>query len=308
MRVLAHIHTMNDEAVIEQLLRALLNQTRPPDAILIVDNASTDGTLNRTFPDNCTVIRNEENLGTSGTVRTGLAYGLDHGFDWVWIFDADSVPESDVLEKLLAFFERLNPFDREKVCFLAALALMESGQIKEPPLNIGPGARLRHVPIDKQIAATCCDCTLWSGSLFRMASVSRIGLPRADYMLDVAEIEYGYRAKQLGLISYVVHNCVIHQDVGRSSGVAQQVYRLGPIKFALCEISPIRCYYSTRNMVNFCIYQYRPLGLGAILRGFVRSFGLTSNFAVRPYSHCRHLRACLRGIWDGVTNHMERRY
>jgi GT2 family glycosyltransferase len=112
MRVLAHMHTMNDAAVIEQLLDGLRRQTQPIDAILIVDNASTDGTLDRAFPENVTTIRNQENLGTSGTVRMGFAHALEHGFDWVWIFDADSVPEPDALEKLLAFFERLPPDQR----------------------------------------------------------------------------------------------------------------------------------------------------------------------------------------------------
>ena len=50
MRVLGHIHTMNDAAVIEQALEGLRRQTRPPDALLIVDNASTDATLDRIFP------------------------------------------------------------------------------------------------------------------------------------------------------------------------------------------------------------------------------------------------------------------
>src|SRR5271165_3048978 len=109
MRILAHIHTMNDEAVIEQLLDALRRQTRPLDAIVIVDNASTDRTLDRVFPENVTVVRNAENLGTSGAIRIGLAHALEHGFDWTWIFDADSVPELDALENLTAFFERLAP-------------------------------------------------------------------------------------------------------------------------------------------------------------------------------------------------------
>src|SRR5271166_5416389 len=104
MRVLAHIHTMNDAAVIEQLLEGLRRQTRPPDAILIVDNASTDGTLDRTFSESVTIIRNPENLGTSGTVRIGFAHALEHGFDWIWVFDADSVPAPNVLENLVAFF------------------------------------------------------------------------------------------------------------------------------------------------------------------------------------------------------------
>src|ERR1700730_2219295 len=108
MRVLAHIHTMNDAAVIEQVLDGLRRQTRPADAILIVDNASTDATLDRTFPENVTIIRNSENLGTSGAIRIGFAYALQHGFDWTWVFDADSVPKTDALEKLIAFLQRLS--------------------------------------------------------------------------------------------------------------------------------------------------------------------------------------------------------
>ncbi|MGH6839324.1 MAG: glycosyltransferase [Methylocella sp.] len=89
--------------------RGLRRQTPPPDAILIVDNASTDGTLDRTFPEAVTIVRNPENLGTSGAVRAGLAHALEHGFDWAWLFDADPVPEPKSLEQLLAFFERLPP-------------------------------------------------------------------------------------------------------------------------------------------------------------------------------------------------------
>src|SRR5215471_11223191 len=117
MRVLAHVHTLNDEKVIEQVLNGLRRQTRPVDAIVIVDNGSTDTTLDKTFPDNVTLIRNPENLGTNGAIRSGFAHALAHGFDWTWVFDADSVPEPDALETLLAFFERLPPAERERVCF-----------------------------------------------------------------------------------------------------------------------------------------------------------------------------------------------
>src|SRR5829696_7973328 len=107
MRVLAHIHTLNDAEVIERAVNALQRQTRPPDAILIVDNGSTDATLDRSFPENLTCIRNDVNLGTSGAIRIGFTHGLELNFDWVWIFDADSVPEPEALERLLAFYGSL---------------------------------------------------------------------------------------------------------------------------------------------------------------------------------------------------------
>jgi hypothetical protein len=34
-------------------------------------------------------------LGASGAIRVGFAYALEHGFDWSWVFDADSVPEPE---------------------------------------------------------------------------------------------------------------------------------------------------------------------------------------------------------------------
>ena len=317
MRVLAHIHTMNDEAVIDQALEGLRRQTRPLDAILIVDNASTDGTLDRPFPETVTVIRNPENLGTSGTVRMGFAHGLEYGFDWIWIFDADSVPEPDALEKMLAFFECLPPEEREQVCFLAARPLTATGEIKEQPIRLeGPrGMQLVPLPSGERITQsdsegfTQCDCVLWSGSLYRATAVVRIGLPTADYMLDIAELEYGYRARQLGFTSYVVHNSVIHHDVGRNAGAAaQRLLKVGPWDLKLYEVSATRSYYSVRNVIYFWLYQSKPRRVPVVLRAFVRAGVFTLGFALRPFSHRPQLAACLRGIWDGLTRHMERRY
>jgi GT2 family glycosyltransferase len=307
MRVLAHIHTMNDAAVIDQLLDALQRQTRPPDAILIVDNASTDGTLDRAFPESVTIVRNSVNLGTSGAVHIGLSYALQHQFDWAWIFDADSVPESDVLGNLLAFFERLPGTGREQLCFLGCWPLTSTGELKVGPIRFDRSG-LKYLSRSGSGCCTRCDCTLWSGSLYRMAAVTRIGLPSADYVLDVGEVEYGYRAQQLGFSSYVVHNCIIRHDVGRQPGSAGRFQGLGSSSFDSNEYVPVRCYYLARNWIYFWLYQYTPPRMSRALRAIGRSFAFTARFALRPISSRHQLVACMRGIRDGLTMHMERRY
>ncbi|MBV8103807.1 MAG: glycosyltransferase, partial [Hyphomicrobiales bacterium] len=98
MRVLAYIHTFNDADVIEQTISALLRQTRAVDEILVVDNASTDGTVDQPCLQHATVVRNHENTGTSGGVATGLRYALERGYDWTGIFDPDGLPAPDALE------------------------------------------------------------------------------------------------------------------------------------------------------------------------------------------------------------------
>jgi rhamnopyranosyl-N-acetylglucosaminyl-diphospho-decaprenol beta-1,3/1,4-galactofuranosyltransferase len=308
MRILAHIHTHNEAEFIERALAALLRQTHPPDAIVIVDNLSTDGTLDRNFPESVSVIRNSADLGTTGSVAVGLAHALKEKFDWTWVLDADSVPEPDVLANLLSFFETLPPSDREKVCFLGCrLANASGGEADHHPLLL-TASGVERLSADAEVGHCQCDCFIWSGSLFRMPAVAKIGLPSADYVMDLAELEYGYRARQLGLCSYIVFNSVLYQDVGRKPGVMVQIWRLGPLSFRLYEMSALRCYYQVRNMLYFWLYQCRPTRPRWVFRMLVHAVVLSGTFAVRPVTHRRQLIACLRGFWDGVTMRMERRY
>jgi rhamnopyranosyl-N-acetylglucosaminyl-diphospho-decaprenol beta-1,3/1,4-galactofuranosyltransferase len=308
MRVLAHMHTLNDEAVIEQLLEGLRRQTRPPDGIIIVDNGSSDATLDRTFPKNVTVVRNSANLGTNGAIRIGLAHAEEHGFDWAWLFDADSVPEPEALENLLGFLERLPHSERERVCFMACRLMNAEGEIRHRPM-IFTDSGLEYAPVEDDAASTLCDCFIWTGALFRMPAVAKIGLPSADYVLDIGEIEYGYRARQLGFASYMVHSSVTHQDVGRAPGVVvTRAWNVGRFRLAFREVSPIRTYYISRNLLYFWWRQCRPLRPRRVVHSIAYVVAFAANFALRPVSHRRQLIASLRGIWDGLTGHMERRF
>lgn len=307
MRILVHVHTLNDAAVIEQLLAALRRQTRPPDAIIIVDNGSNDATVDRAFPASIVVIRNSENLGTAGAVQIGLTYALEHEFDWTWVLDPDSVPEPDALANLLAFFEALPPSEQDCVCFLGCRLPSEGGGADHRP-HLLTASGVERLLVDPEASHCECDCFIWSGSLFRMPAVAKIGLPAADYFIDLAELEYGYRARKLGFTSYIVCSSILHQDVGRPPGIITRIWRLGPLSFRLYEMSPLRCYYRIRNMLYFWLYDCRPTRPRWVFRSIVNAIFFPRTFAVRPLSHHRHLIACLRGFWDGVTMHMERRY
>ncbi len=308
MRVLAHIHTLNDQAVIDQIMEGLQRQTRPLDGVILVDNGSKDETLNRSFAENVTVVRNTKNLGTSGAIVQGLAHALEHGYDWAWLFDADSVPEPDALENLLAFFETLPPAEQEQVCFLACQLRNAEGEVRHRPMTF-KNSKLVYEEIEADTAATKCDCFIWTGALFRMPAVAKIGLPSADYVLDMGEIEYGYRARKLGFVSYLVHNATNNQDVGRNPGVVvQRSWKIGRYKIAFREVSAIRTYYICRNSLYFWIYQCRPLHAGQVAHSLANTLVFVATLALRPISHRRQLIASLRGVWDGLTAQQERRY
>jgi rhamnopyranosyl-N-acetylglucosaminyl-diphospho-decaprenol beta-1,3/1,4-galactofuranosyltransferase len=307
MRVLVHIHTFNDASVIDNLLEGLRRQTRPADAIVIIDNASTDKTLDRDFPERADVIRSSENTGSCGAVNMGLAYGLEHDFDWTWVFDADSVPEPDALANLLAFYDGLPPEQQERVYCLASNMMSAPGVPQDQPM-VFTESGVEFVPVDPAKPAMRIDFYKWSGALFRMQAVSKIGLPSADYFIDFGELEYGYRASLLGFHGYMVTTAAVHQDVGRLPGVMNRAARFGPFKLRSYDLSPLRCYYRVRNLIYFWVYERRPRRPQWVFRSIRSGLFFPRNFVLRPVSCRRHLAACVRGFWDGLTMHMERRY
>jgi glycosyltransferase involved in cell wall biosynthesis len=307
MRILGHIHTFNDEDVIDRSLQALLDQTYPLVEIVIVDNASTDGTLNRPFPEKVTVIRHSANLGTNGSVITGFKYAFEHQYDWIWIFDADSAPSKDALEVLVNFYKSLAPEAQDRVSFLACLA------IDTPTMEPSYGAvftATKATRVRPQAPNAFCEChvTIWSGALYRLKAVEQIGMPSSDYVLDWGEFEYGYRARRAGFTGYMHEHSIMHHNIGGQPSLQMSVLRLGPLSITVYEFPPIRCYYMTRNSLYFWFYENSEAGWYIKLGAIYRVAKITAGFIIRPRHHGPQIVACLRGTWDAFFKRLHRRY
>lgn len=101
--VCAVVVTYNRQDLLRRCLEAVLGQTRGPDAVLVIDNASTDGTpelVRGEFPQ--VELRTLAlNQGSAGGFHEGMAWGVARGFDWLWVMDDDTIPRPDALERLL---------------------------------------------------------------------------------------------------------------------------------------------------------------------------------------------------------------
>ncbi|MBP0575803.1 glycosyltransferase, partial [Mycobacterium tuberculosis] len=76
-------------------------QTRRPDSIVVVDNASTDETasvLGHWQGAGRTTITMDHNVGGAGGFYRGMRFAYDQGADWVWMMDDDGVPAATALE------------------------------------------------------------------------------------------------------------------------------------------------------------------------------------------------------------------
>ena len=117
MRVAVLIVNWNAGAYLSDVLAALASQRRPADRIVVVDNASTDGSrdLATQFPE-VELIALDRNAGFAEANNIGAASVAD--CDWLAFLNPDAFPEPEWLDRLIEAVDR-SPGHRN-VCQRAA--------------------------------------------------------------------------------------------------------------------------------------------------------------------------------------------
>lgn len=98
----AIVVTYNRKKLLEENINALLNQKYKCD-ILVIDNASTDGTdkMVSEFNDGRIIYVNTgKNLGGAGGFSFGVKKAIEKGYEFGWIMDDDSIANENALESL----------------------------------------------------------------------------------------------------------------------------------------------------------------------------------------------------------------
>jgi len=101
MKISAYIPCYNAAEYIAPTIEALLNQTRPPDELLIIDDGSTDHTVEVASRYPVRVIRHESNQGLAAGRNTAFANARH---ELVAAVDADVIAEPQWLETLAEAF------------------------------------------------------------------------------------------------------------------------------------------------------------------------------------------------------------
>jgi len=250
----------NSARALVRNIDALLQQKRPLQEIIVVDNASTDETrslLAKRYPQ-VTVLCMPENLGTGGGLAAGLAYALEKRHDWIWMFDQDSVPAPGALDVMLQEAQQLDGKASE-VGMLAALPVDKNMQNSSTPWLwrsrfVKPPAELISQPI------LFADLVITSGSMVRREVVAAIGLPRSDFFIDFVDYEYCLRARSYGYKIAVITRAKLYHEVGK----AHKVRFLGR-PHLWSQHHPFREYYYSRNLSYSVWWLYPSLAAKGFL-------------------------------------------
>ncbi|MFT3877610.1 MAG: glycosyltransferase [Propioniciclava sp.] len=209
-RVVAVVVAWNRRDLLAQNLDGLAAQTRPLDAVVVIDNASTDDTaaLAAGHPAVTEVVTLPSNTGGAGGFAAGIARAIvSHDADAVWIMDDDTVPTPTALQALL---DARAAYPGE-VSVAASRADWRDG--REHPMNtprVRPGASRA----DRESAERAGGYPIRSASfvsiLLDAGAIRRHGLPIADYFLWNDDFEYTARLLRDGVGLYVPASRVYH--------------------------------------------------------------------------------------------------
>ena len=134
-QIYAVVLSYKRKGLLKRCLDGISAQTRPCDAIIVVDNASHDGTeemLLESGVANLKVYVLSRNTGASGGFSAGFRIAYQQGADFVWMMDDDVIPEPDALEKLVEADGRLRERDQPR-SFLVSTAHTEDGLLTNVP-------------------------------------------------------------------------------------------------------------------------------------------------------------------------------
>ncbi|WP_422115092.1 glycosyltransferase [Brachybacterium sp. UNK5269] len=231
-RVVAVVVTYNREQLLRECLDALHAQDRRPDAVVVIDNASTDasGIVAEEHPLGADVVHLRRNVGGAGGFAAGIARALvRHDADWVWVMDDDTVPRPSALSQLLRALEA-SPV---RLSVLSSRAVWTDG--RDHPMNT-PRTRLFASAREKRDAARAGGRPIRTASyvsaLLNGQDVRRLGLPYADYFIWSDDFEHTGRLLRHGRGLHVPGSVVEHRTA----------------RFGNAQTSPgTRFYFDVRN-------------------------------------------------------------
>ena len=220
----AVVVTFNRLPMLQQCLPALLAQTYKLSGIIVVDNASTDGTGDwaRAFVAEhaeVTFMPLTENVGGAGGFYAGMEEALKRDWEWMLLLDDDAICQPDTVAKLIQSPSAIDG----RVGVLATKVVDADGNLA--PMNwparydFGRGTLY---PIDQakfDQPEFEVDGSSFVGFCVRSEVVKRIGLPRKEFFIHFDDIEFSLRIRRAGyLIKVIIASVIQHKITAMKSG------------------------------------------------------------------------------------------
>jgi GT2 family glycosyltransferase len=242
--------------------------------VVVVDNASEDGSAQAARGVGADVIENERNLGYAGGMNTGIRRALERGADAVLLLNNDVEVDPGAVATLAAAAP-----GSAAVCPVVVFA-DDPGRVWYAGARFDPrrGYNGRHMT-ETGGNPTETERICGAAVLMPREAIERVGMFDEQLFAYVEDADWSLRARAAGLRLLVVPAGTVRHKVSASTGG---------------EGSPDAIYYSARNLLTVC-ERHAPLGRVGTWR---RRLTALAAFAAQTLVG-RRRRAGLRALRDG---------
>jgi rhamnopyranosyl-N-acetylglucosaminyl-diphospho-decaprenol beta-1,3/1,4-galactofuranosyltransferase len=207
--------TYNRADLLAVMLDGLAALERPADAVIVVDNASTDHT-----PDvlaaasrvrGLQIVREAKNLGGAGGFHHGVQIAYQQGFDRIWLMDDDVVPAPDCLSVLLA---------QDADCLMSVRENADGTLIELAATRFDLSSPLAIRPKTASVVSTYgsraempalvrLENVAFEGFLIRRRVIEAIGLPDPSFFIFYDDVDFALRARRAGFDIWAIRDAVM---------------------------------------------------------------------------------------------------
>lgn len=218
LKICAIVVTYNRKEMLLQCLQALQAQKYTDFDILIVDNASTDGTLDFVssyLSKRIHYVNTGANLGGSGGFYYGMKKAYEQGYDWIWIMDDDVLPTPSALSELVAHLKYA-----KTVSFLASAVYSKDNMAMNTPEISRYSTNGYRFWYDKlEHGMMRLSHATFVSLLINSKAIEKCGLPCKDYFIWGDDTEYTMRVIGKFGAAYMVGSSKVYHLRGSSTAL-----------------------------------------------------------------------------------------
>ena len=227
------IVTYNRLEKLKQALACFDLQSVFPEYILVVNNASNDGTAEyldewkKNESDYKKIIINKQiNTGGSGGFYTGLEAATRLNSDWIWVSDDDAFPRENAIEESCKFLDAYS--DENNLSAICGMVL-NNGEIDRDHRRTikSNGLRIKTYFANKEDYVNDSfeiNAFSYVGTIISKEKINLVGLPCKDYFIWCDDTEHSLRLSKVGKILCVPKVIIDHDTLYEEDSICWKTY------------------------------------------------------------------------------------
>jgi GT2 family glycosyltransferase len=267
--VCAILVTYNRLETLKTALEHVLAQLVKPTTILIVDNCSTDGTIEFLQSlhgrDNIYCLFMDNNTGSAGAIAAGMTLGLTHNkYDYFWVLDDDTFYAPNALKDLVENIEQTQ---------FVMLGLHGANFKMGTKIFVDPGVKLQEV-----------DYAMIDGALIKSEVVRKLGPLCEEFFMMCDDHEYSIRIRKHGFKIGVLKNGADDRQLLGGGGQFTRATLWRGYYSARNHTFIIKKHFSFAEFIGYTYHQAKLLLAAALLAP----------------DRFKRVKFRLLGIWHGI--------